>query len=734
VPTRLRITPSTHTLTSLGETIDLLAQVLDAQGNPMLASGIEWISTDPAVASVDDAGHVTALGNGTARVIARSAELGDTARITVAVEEEEVVAQSAGVVITPAVDTVSVGGAVSLMAEVRDAQGNRLAEEFVHWRSLDAAADVSSAETAVLTSVTVTGRAPGVARIVATHDTGADTAVITVAGGTTPNRSVKISVDADTIPSVGAMLQLSASVVDASGNVVGNQGITWTSLDLAIATVSSAGVVQGLSRGVAIVTATFQSTVDTVFIFVEPGVGVGGGTPQTGLTIQAAIVGYSGTGSVLVSSGIPIPPGLLQADDTKKVVVYVNGKEQSLYVEALAGRHPDGSVRSMLVQMRYPVVAGQSVPAQIVAGSAVIRTTQDLPRSSPIFGYGNPLPQAALLPTSPSYLIGSGIVGATMPAPSSFNGKYESNFKSIGDAKWSIVKSKWGTALLDANAIVVYNSYDRALMNFAWWARTGDPEYWRRAVLYELAYRDLYLRLNGYRVQPHNIQIEGLELHYLLTGDRESLNGVTQAAEYYWQFWLPEIGDQNGTWVEARIQARTLEGLSTAARLGLTQHDYAGAARSALTKILGTQQADGSYRFRSICNTQYNYMTGLLNDAMIKYYTFLDKDTRIIGAMKRSLDFMWSSQWIKSAGAFQYATGYCPGIADTSPAPDLNLLIVNGYGWYAKVTGDLSYRQIGDTVFNMGVANAWLGNTAAQGDKQFNQQYRSAFRYLAYRQ
>jgi hypothetical protein len=34
----------------------------------------------------------------------------------------------------------------------------------------------------------------------------------------------------------------------------------------------------------------------------------------------------------------------------------------------------------------------------------------------------------------------------------------------------------------------------------------------------------------------------------------------------------------------------------------------------------------------------------------------------------------------------------------------------------------------------MGVANAWLGNTAAQGDKQFNQQYRSAFRYLAYRQ
>jgi hypothetical protein len=127
-------------------------------------------------------------------------------------------------------------------------------------------------------------------------------------------------------------------------------------------------------------------------------------------------------------------------------------------------------------------------------------------------------------------------------------------------------------------------------------------------------------------------------------------------------------------------------------------------------------------------------MTGLVLDAMIKYYTYFEKDARIVSTMKKSLDFMWKSQWISASGAFKYASEDCPGLASPTPAPDLNLLIVNGFGWYTKVTGDASYRQMGDQVFNLGVANAWLGNTPGQGDKQFNQQYRSAHRYLFYRQ
>jgi hypothetical protein len=40
---------------------------------------------------------------------------------------------------------------------------------------------------------------------------------------------------------------------------------------------------------------------------------------------------------------------------------------------------------------------------------------------------------------------------------------------------------------------------------------------------------------------------------------------------------------------------------------------------------------------------------------------------------------------------------------------------------------------MGEQVFSEAVTRAWMGNTPAQGDKQYNQQYRAAYRYLAYR-
>ena len=137
---------------------------------------------------------------------------------------------------------------------------------------------------------------------------------------------------------------------------------------------------------------------------------------------------------------------------------------------------------------------------------------------------------------------------------------------------------------------------------------------------------------------------------------------------------------------------------------------------------------DGSYRFVATCRTDYAYMDGLLNDALIRYHDTFDPDPRIPGAVKRSLDFLWSAQWISSAGAFRYADGVCPGKAGPTPAPDLNLLIVDGFGWYYARSGDLRYLERGDAAFRSGVTRAFL-----QGDKQFNQNYSTSYRYLATR-
>ena len=69
-----------------------------------------------------------------------------------------------------------------------------------------------------------------------------------------------------------------------------------------------------------------------------------------------------------------------------------------------------------------------------------------------------------------------------------------------------------------------------------------------------------------------------------------------------------------------------------------------------------------------------------------------------------------------------------PGKAGTTPSPDLNLLIVNGFGWYGRVTGRREYLDHGDIIFQSGVRQAYL-----KGRKQFNENYAHSFRYLSYR-
>jgi hypothetical protein len=120
-------------------------------------------------------------------------------------------------------------------------------------------------------------------------------------------------------------------------------------------------------------------------------------------------------------------------------------------------------------------------------------------------------------------------------------------------------------------------------------------------------------------------------------------------------------------------------------------------------------------------------MVGLLNDALISYYTYFNPDPRILPAVQKSADYMWAHDWDSAAQAFVYLGGPCTG-GGREPAPDLNNLVVNGFGWIYQRTRDPAYRDRGDQIFAGAVAKAWL-----DGSKQFNQQYTSSFRYLAYR-
>ncbi len=386
-----------------------------------------------------------------------------------------------------------------------------------------------------------------------------------------------------------------------------------------------------------------------------------------------------GSGPALVSNGIPLPQGL-PPDSTTHFALVVQGVEQPIHLEALAGRYPDGSARGLLLQFRYPVSAGSPIPALLIAGPSVTRTKADLPKTTVT---GN-MPAAAALPTSPSYLVSTEVVGQTITRAAA--------------------------------------------------VRTGDPEYWRRGTIDAVAYRQQYVEPANYVMQPHQAQLEGLAIHYLLTGDEASRYAIAKVATNFADIWTPVLDCTNcsggGSYVEGRIQARTLQAHYLSWMIdavGDSPRNWLSLMATDVTKILSTQQPDGSYRFAEWEGAHCNYMTGLMHDIMIKYYTYVQADARIPPALKKTLDWMWATQWVASTQAFKYLSDPT-STGGPDPAPDLNLLVVTGYGWYYQYSRDATYKTEADAIFAGGINGADISLY-----KQFNQNYTSAYRYLFYR-
>ena len=82
-PTTVTVSPATASLTALGATVQLSAQVLDQNGQVMAGTTVTWASNATAVATVSAAGLVTAVGNGTATITATAGSASGAAGITV---------------------------------------------------------------------------------------------------------------------------------------------------------------------------------------------------------------------------------------------------------------------------------------------------------------------------------------------------------------------------------------------------------------------------------------------------------------------------------------------------------------------------------------------------------------------------------------------------------------------------------------------------------------------------
>lgn len=250
---KVTVTPSSDSL-SLGASVTLSASAVDGSGNPVSGAKIFWNTENSSIATVSSSGVVTGIATGNVRIAASSNGVSGFSAITV------IPPSVASVRVTPSSAAITVDGTVHLQAATLDAGGNPLTGRTVTWTS-----DNQGVATVDSTGL-VTGVAIGATTITATSEGKSGTSGIAVAAQVASSISVappSVSV------TVGQTSQLTPTVKDASNAIISGAPVSWSIDNGSIASVSTTGLVTGVSPGTATVTATSGAAHTTVSVTVS---------------------------------------------------------------------------------------------------------------------------------------------------------------------------------------------------------------------------------------------------------------------------------------------------------------------------------------------------------------------------------------------------------------------------------------------------------------------------------
>ena len=297
-PTTVTVSPATTELTVLGTTVQLSAEVRDQNDRVMAGATVTWTSSASSVATVDAAGLVRAVGNGTATITASAGSASGSAAVTVAVG----VASAPDLVVgSPSVSNSSpdAGASFTLSATVRNqGDGSSAATTLRYYRSTDATittgdtqvgTDAVSALSASGTSAESIGltapSSPGtyyygacVNSVTGESDTSNNcSSAVTVAVGVPPPEparptTVTVSPATTELTALGTTVQLSAEVRDQNDRVMAGATVTWTTSASSVATVDAAGLVTAVGNGTATITASAGSASGSAAVTIAVGV------------------------------------------------------------------------------------------------------------------------------------------------------------------------------------------------------------------------------------------------------------------------------------------------------------------------------------------------------------------------------------------------------------------------------------------------------------------------------
>ena len=268
---RIELNPTEAALV-INETKAFKATALDQDDNPMTGVAINWTSSNETVGTVDAAGLFTAYAAGTTDVIASNGDISAKAAVTVtaAAPVDPVLSE---IKVTPSRATLEVGDDQRFMATAFDQNHNVISAGKVVWTSSNETVGTVD-ETGILTA-----HAAGTTTVTASADGKSAEATVTVNAAGPAFGMITVSPSAATL-AVGDELEFDAIAFDRFGNIVEDAKVTWESSDESVGTINEA---TGLFTAVC------------------------GGTT----TVTATGDGVSGTATVTVNSGEPVPTSIV---------------------------------------------------------------------------------------------------------------------------------------------------------------------------------------------------------------------------------------------------------------------------------------------------------------------------------------------------------------------------------------------------------------------------------------
>jgi hypothetical protein len=339
----------------------------------------------------------------------------------------------------------------------------------------------------------------------------------------------------------------------------------------------------------------------------------------------------------------------------------------------------------------------------------------------------------------------------------------------------------------DGNVAYLSVYYDLALSLYVLNARSGDPVHLQYAQDVAAAWwqrmpTTVAWASEPFQVAPRNASFGGLLLYAMSGGGTEALpfrDGTNTRQFTLWQWLTAYARDQyviwigrslNGPnlWYGVRDGAYTLQAVTWLAQV----HPDAAvraemrdmALRAARDYYARLQQADGGWYWdiddgRGHTTAQ-PFMVGMLMEALIDVHR-LTGDAAVGQAIVRGVDWMWDKGYEQQATtnmpnvrwrAMKYfvyndgrvstrTTAAAYGMQDGAirDARQLNAVTIHAFGYAHQLTGDAKYRTQGDEIFAATFgkgqgpgADAYWGLADYQA-KEYNQSYRSAARYLAWR-